>query len=200
MSHLGSASRPEDPRNFRQLAAFLEAKALFPEAKASLAASAGTFLGPQYRFDVVRPGISLLGGGPCDRPDPRIRPVATLSAPVLDVRSVPAGEIVGYGSNPVLDRPGRVAVVAAGYADGVIRQTRRGGYAWAAGARRALLSVDMDLSVIEIGEAALSIGDPVELIGPNAPLDDVAAAAGTVAHEVLVRISGRAERVYLGEG
>jgi alanine racemase len=54
----------------------------------------------------------------------------------------------------------------------------------------------MDLTVVEIGDAALSVGDPVELLGPNARLDDLAAAAGTVAHEVLVRLSRRAERVY----
>jgi len=200
ISHLGSASHPEESRNFRQLERFLEARPLFPDAQASLAASAGIFLGGEFRFDLVRPGISLLGGGPRDRPDPRIQPVATLTAPVLDIRRVPAGGIVGYGSNPVLSRPGRVAVVAAGYADGIIRQTRRGGYAWAAGARRPLLSVDMDLAVIDVGDGALSVGDPVELLGPNVPVDDVARAAGTVAHEVLVRLSRRAERVWLGEG
>ncbi|MFN9925419.1 MAG: alanine racemase C-terminal domain-containing protein, partial [Phenylobacterium sp.] len=55
------------------------------------------------------------------------------------------------------------------------------------------------LSAIEIGDAELSVGDCVELLGPNAPLDSLATAAGTVAHEVLVRLSSRAERVYLGD-
>jgi alanine racemase len=95
----------------------------------------------------------------------------------------------------------RIAIVGAGYSDGIIRAAKGRGYAWAAGARRPLLVVTMDLLVIEAGEAGeaeLTVGDPVELLGPNVHLDDMAAAAGTVAHEVLVRLSRRAERVYLG--
>jgi alanine racemase len=57
----------------------------------------------------------------------------------------------------------------------------------------------MDLTVIDLDDAPATLGDYVELLGPNAQLDDLAAAAGTVAHEVLVRLSRRAERVYLGE-
>jgi alanine racemase len=93
----------------------------------------------------------------------------------------------------------RVATVAAGYADGVIRAARAGGYAWFAGARRRLLVVNMDLSVVDLGDTPATLGDHVELLGPNAHLDDLSTAAGTVAHEVLVRLSRRAERVYLGE-
>jgi len=199
MSHLGSATTPYDPRNSSQLARFLEVREAFAEARASLAASAGTFLGADYRFDQVRPGISLYGGGPEERPDARLKAVASLTAPILDIRDLKAGDIVGYGSSVRLDRPTRVAVVAAGYADGLIRGARAGGYAWLDGARRPLLVVNMDLTVVEIGEAQAGVGDHVELLGPNALLDDLANAASTVAHEVLVRISRRAERVYLGE-
>jgi alanine racemase len=199
MSHLGSASEPEEPRNGRQLAAFDAIRKLFPESRTSLAASAGVYLGEPYRCDLVRPGISLYGGGPRERPDPRLKAVAALTAPILDIRRLAPGDRVGYGEAFTADRPMRVAVVAAGYTDGVIRAARNGGYAWAAGARRPLLVVNMDLLVIDIGDAALSVGEHVELLGPNALLDDQAAAAGTVAHEVLVRLSLRAERVYVGE-
>jgi alanine racemase len=198
MSHLGSASRPGDPRNSRQLAQFLETRRRFPQARASLAASAGAFLGPDYRFDVVRPGVSLYGGGPTDRPDGRIRAVARLDAPILDIRRVAAGEAVGYGSALVMPRDGRVALVGAGYADGLIRQARRGGMAWIAESLRPLLSVDMDLAIVDLGDTAAALGEPVELLGPHVLLDDLALAAKTVAHEVLVRLSRRAERVYLG--
>jgi alanine racemase len=198
MSHLGSATDQKDPRNARQLERFLDVRAEFPGARASLAASAGLFLGPDYRFDQVRPGVSLYGGGPLERPDGRLKAVATLTAPVLDIRAIPAGETVGYGSSVRVERPTRVAVVAAGYADGVIRAAKAGGYAWLGGARRPLLVVNMDLSVIEIGDAEAQIGEPVELVGPRALVDDLATAAGTVAHEVFVRLSRRAERVYLG--
>ena len=199
MSHLGSAAEPDNPRNASQLARFLEARTMFPEARASLSASAGIFLGADYRFDLVRPGISLFGGGPREVPDARLRAVATLAAPILDIRNLRPGELLGYGDSLRIREPTRVAVVAAGYTDGVIRAARDGGYAWLAGARRRLMIVNMDLLVVDIGDADAAIGEPVELLGPNALLDDLAVAGGTVAHEILVRLSRRSDRVYLGE-
>ena len=198
VSHLGSATDPAEPRNPQQLARFRDQRALFPGARAALAASAGAFLGPDYRYDMVRAGISLFGGGPEEVPDPRLKAVATLTAPILDIRHLQPGDRVGYGSAFTATTPMRVAVVGAGYADGVIRAAMGQGYAWAAGARRPLLTVNMDLLVIDLGEAAAGPGDPVELLGPHVALDDLANAAGTVAHEVLVRLSPRAERIYLG--
>lgn len=199
ISHLGAATDPADPHNRRQLERFAAARALFPETRASLAASAGIFLGPEYRFDLVRPGVSLYGGGPEERPDPRLKAVARLTAPILDIRTVRPGERLGYGAEVVLERTTRVAVVAAGYADGVIRAARGDGYAWFAGARRRLLIVNMDLLAIDLGDAEAQVGQTVELLGENAHLDDLATAAGTVAHELLVRLGRRGERTYLGE-
>lgn len=197
LSHLGSATQPGHPRNAEQLAAFRRVRDLFPEARASLSSSAGAFLGADYRFDMVRPGISLFGGGPEERPDPRLRAVATLEAPILDIRRLAPGDPVGYGVSIRAEHATRVAVVGAGYADGVIRAARRSGKAWAAGAHRRIYIVDMDLTVVEIGDADLHPGDMVELLGPHALLDDLAAAAGSIAHECLVRLSPRAERLYV---
>jgi alanine racemase len=199
MSHLGSAAQPDDPRNREQLGRFREIRRLFPQSRASLAASAGVFLGPDYRFEMVRPGVSLYGGGPLERPDPRIAAVARLEAPLLNVREVAAGEAVGYGVSVRAPRPMRLGIVAAGYADGIIRAAKGAGYAWAAGARRPLVIVTMNMIAIDLGEAALSPGDPVELLGPNALLDDLAEAAGSVAHECLTRLSAVTDRRYLGE-
>ena len=198
MSHLGSAAEPENPRNTCQLSDFLDVRAQFSDARASLSASAGAFLGPDYRFDLVRPGVSLFGGGPRERPDARLHAVATLTAPIQDVRHLRAGDVLGYGEAVTIAVPTRVAIVAAGYADGMIRAARSGGYAWFAGARRPILIVTMDILVIDLGDAEAAIGQDVELLGANAHLDDLATAAGTVAHEVLVRLSRRAERRYLG--
>jgi hypothetical protein len=141
----------------------------------------------------------MFGGGPLERPDARLKAVAALSAPILDIRSLRPGDRLGYGSSFTADAPMRVAIVAAGYADGLLRASRAGGYGWLAGERRRLLIVNMDISAVEIGDAAVQVGETVELLGPNALLDDQATAAGTVAHEVLVRLSRRAERVYLSE-
>jgi alanine racemase len=199
MSHLGSADEPDNPRSAGQLARFQAVRALFPGAKASLSASAGMFLGADYQFDVVRPGVSLYGGGPREVPDHRLKAVATLTAPILDMRHLVAGEYLGYGSGARFDTDKRVAIVGAGYTDGIVRAGRNGGYAWFAGARRPLLAINMDILAIDLGEAEAHPGDEVELLGSNALVDDLAAAAGTVAHEVLVRLSRRAERIYLGD-
>ncbi len=198
MSHLGSATEPAHPRSAAQLARFRPIRELFPRAVASLSASAGIFLGPDYRFDLVRPGVSLYGGGPEERPHPRLKAVATLEAPILDIRNIDAGEMVGYGSDVVVDRPTRVAIVQAGYADGIVRMAKGQGRAWFASALRPMLIVTMDLIAVEIGDAPARPGEMVEILGPHALVDDLAAAAGTVAHECLVRLSERAERVYLG--
>lgn len=199
MSHLGSAPEPQHARNRVQLERFSAVRQLFPQARASFAASAGIFLGADYRFDIVRPGVGLFGGGPEERPDPRLKAVAILEAPILDIRDIAAGEMVGYGSAMRVERPTRVAVVAAGYADGLIRAAKGRSQAWLAGALRPVLIITMDLIAIDIGAAEAQVGDYAELLGPHVLVDDLAAAAGTVAHECLVRLGGRAEQVYLGE-
>lgn len=199
ISHLGSATEPDEPRNAQQRDRFRRLRALFPEARAAFAASAGAFLGPDFRYDMVRAGVSLFGGGPEERPDPRLKAVATLTAPILDIRALRPGDRVAYGRVFTAPQPMRVAVVAAGYADGLIRAAMGRIHAWSGDRRLPVLAINMDLTVIDIGDTPLATGDHVELLGEHVPLDDLAAAAGTVAHEVLVRLSHRAERVLIGE-
>jgi alanine racemase len=201
MSHLACASDPAHPMNALQLARFLDAAADFPGARLSLANSGGLFLGEAYRFDVVRPGITLYGGGPFDRPDARLRPVVSFEAPILQIRTAPAGETVGYGASQVVDGPRRLAIVGAGYANGFLRSSGGdGGAVWFDGDRRPIVGrVSMDVVTIDItGSTAAHPGAMVELIGPNAPLDDAALAAGTAPHELLVRIGTGLLRTSLG--
>ncbi len=200
MSHLACGPNPDHPMNRRQLEAFRRAAALFPDARKSLANSAGVFLGPDYHFDVVRPGVTLYGGGPRERHDPRISAVATLEAPILQVRAVPPGESVGYDATFTASRPTRVAIVPLGHADGVMRSLAGRGYAWFEGERRPYLgSVSMDLVAVDVtGCEAARPGAMMELLGPHALVDDIAGAAGTISYEILVRLSSRAERVYKG--
>src|SRR5258706_3263260 len=199
MSHLACAAEPANPRNRRQLELFRTARACFPAASASLAASAGIFLGPDFGFDMVRPGISLFGGGPCERPDERLGAVATLEAPVLQLRDLNAGDRVGYGDGFTARAPMRIAILGAGYADGLLRGSKGKATAWLAGQPAPVLVVSMDLIAIDVSACpGVAPGDQVELLGAHALLDDLAAASGTVAHECLVRLSARAERRYVG--
>jgi alanine racemase len=200
ISHLACADDPAHPLNARQLERFEDAAALLPHARRSLANSAGLFLGDAYRFDQARPGISLYGGGPEGVPHPEIRAVATVEAPILQVRVVPRGESVGYGADWTAPDTTRVAIVAAGYADGVLRASHPNGQVWFDGARRRLLGrVSMDLIAVEITDCdAARPGARVELFGSNLPIDEAAAAAGTSAYELLTRVAPRAHRVMVG--
>ncbi len=205
MSHLACADTPVHPLNRTQLAAFREARALFPGVPASLANSAGVFLGDDYRFDLVRPGIALYGGAAvADVPNP-MRPVVTLEARILQVRDARPGETVGYGATETLGRASRLAILAAGYADGYPRHAgstdaRPGARAFLRGRSAPLVGrVSMDLIAIDVTEVpGARRGDWAELFGPNIPVDEVAERAGTIGYELLTRLGHRYHRTYRG--
>ena len=197
MSHLACAEDPASPMNAGQLQRFGEARRLFPQARASLANSAGAQLGADYAFDMVRPGIGLYGGGVG-----ALSPVASFEAPILQLRTVGAGETVGYGATFTAPHDLRAATVAAGYADGVLRGLSGRGYGVRDGRRLPLLGrVSMDLIVLDVtGLPAARPGDLVQLVGPDAPLNEIAAAAGTIPYELLVRLGARTPPTYRGAG
>lgn len=195
ISHLACADEPDHPLNALQLARFGEVRARFPGVRASLANSAGIFLGPAYAFDAVRPGIALYGGGG----QAGLSAVARFETPVLQVRDVPAGESIGYGATFQAERPLRAAILAAGYADGVLRSASPAGAVWLAGGERRLLGrVSMDLMAVDVTGADVAAGDHAELFGPNLLIDTAAARAGTLAYELLCRMAPRAERRWIG--
>ncbi len=199
MSHLACADDPGEPMNRRQRDAFAQAATRYPGVVRSFANSGGCCLGPEYAFDAVRPGICLYGGGPEARPDDRLRPVAALTAQVLQLRDVPAGESVGYSRGFVARAPRRIATCGAGYADGVLRSNGGDGRVWVAGALRPIVGrVSMDVIAVDVTGADLGLGDTVELFGPNRMLDDAARAAGTIGYELLTSITPRVPRVYRG--
>lgn len=199
LSHLACSDDPAEPMNARQRDAFAAAAQRYPGATRSFANSGGVFLGPDYAFDALRPGICLYGGGPEGRPDPRIKAVATLSAEILQVREVPAGESVGYSQGFRATAPTRIATCAAGYADGLLRRYSPEGAVFVAGQTRPILGrVSMDVCAVDVTGLDVAVGDRVELYGPNRLLDDAAAAAGTISYELLTSITARVPRVYVG--
>jgi len=173
----------------------------------SLANSAGILLGPDFAYDLVRPGIALYGGHPQRRGENPFRPVVHLKGRILQVRDVAAGETVGYGATRTLTRPSRVAVVSAGYADGLFRalSTKDGenGLAVYLGPHAApiLGRISMDLITIDVTDVPETLsrrGAWVELLGPNVSADALAAQAGTIDYEVLTSLGQRAARRYIG--
>lgn len=199
LSHLACADDPSEPMNARQRDAFADTARRYPGTVRSFANSGGVFLGADYAFDATRPGICLYGGGPEGRPDDRIRAVAALTAEVLQVRDVPAGETVGYSRKFEATGPVRIATCATGYADGVLRSYSPGGRAFVAGALRPIVGrVSMDVCAVDTTGLDVAVGDRIELFGPNRMIDDAATAAGTIAYELLTSVTARVPRRYLG--
>ena len=205
MSHLACADEPAAPANRHQLERFRAIRDAFPGARASFANSAATFLGPEYHFDLVRPGIALYGHDPHYlHTVPRVRPVATLEARLGQIATVEPGESVGYGGVATCEVARRIGVVLAGYADGIPRslyRRDRGFEVVVAGHRVPLFgTVSMDMITIdlsEVPEGAVEVGAWVEIFGANAPVERVAEQAGTIPYEILTGIGPRVERVYV---
>ena len=202
MSHLACADEPGNALTLRQLELFRRVRALFPGVPASLANSAGTLSGPEFMFDLVRPGIALYGAEAIE--GRALRPVVTLEAPVAQVREAAPNESVGYGAAQTLRRPTRLAVLCIGYADGYLRaasasDSRRGAEAAVMGRRVPVVGrVSMDLTAVDVTDIPeAERGAMVELIGPTIPVDELARAAGTIGYEVLTRLGNRLIRHYV---
>ena len=198
MTHLACADRSDHPLNAAQAGRFAAARALFPGVAASLAASSGIFLGPDFASDLARPGAALYGLNPTPgRPNPMLS-VVRLEAPVLQVREIPAGTPVGYGASWVAERPSRVATVAAGYADGYLRALSGRAIASFQGQPVPLIGrVSMDLTTFDVTDLpALRPGDALTLIGPGCTPDDLAERAGTIGYEILTSLGARYRRQY----
>ncbi len=199
MSHLACGDEPDSPANQAQLDRFNRARAMLPKARASFANSAGIFLGPDYHFDLCRPGAALYGinVGPLTE---GIRQVVALHGRIAQIRSVPAGTSVGYSHTFTATQPMRLATVAVGYADGLPRSLGNAGSAWVDGIRLPIVGrVSMDSMIIDITalpDGRLKPGDFVELIGPHQCADDLGRDAGTMGYEVLTRLGSRYPRVY----
>ncbi len=202
MTHLACADEPARDASADQLRRFQTACAYFPAVPASIANSGGTFLSPDFRLDVARPGVSLYGVAPGAHAQ-GLRPVVRLDARILQIRHVTAGTGVGYGLDYVAPGPRRLATIAIGYGDGWPRSLGGVGAAWHGATRLPIVGrVSMDSLTVDISalpEAALAEGDFVSLVGPAQSLDDVARDAGTIAYEILTRLGPRHVRIYLDD-
>jgi alanine racemase len=207
LSHLACAETPDHPLNAEQIALFRELHMLYPGIPASLANSSGIFLGDSAYFDLARPGAALYGVNPTPgHPNP-MQSVVQLTGRILQIRGVASDETVGYGATWTARRPSRIATVALGYADGLMRtgsgsDERPGGAAIVAEQRCPIVGrISMDLACIDITDlpdGAVHRGDLATLIGPDITVDDVAASAGTIGYEILTRLALRSHLVYRG--
>ena len=191
MSHLACADEPDHPMNARQLDTFLAMTEGTGIAR-SLSATGGILLGPEYHFELTRPGIGLYGG----LPFAAAKPVVRLAFPVIQVRDVAPGESVGYGASWVAPRPSRIATAAAGYADGLLRSLSGKATLYADGRPVPLVGrVSMDLLTIDVTGLDRD-PDSLELLGAAQGVDALAEVAGTIGYEILTSLGPRYGRRY----
>lgn len=195
MSHLACADKPDHPMNAAQLRVFREMTEGTGVPR-SLAATGGILLGPEYHFDLVRPGVGLYGGQPFEDAAPVVR----LALPVVQVRDLAEGETVGYGATWTAEDAARIATVSAGYADGLIRRMSNRAVLFADAIPCPLAGrVSMDLLTVDVSHLA-DVPETLEILGEHQTVDDLAEAAGTIGYEILTSLGARYARRYVGGG
>jgi alanine racemase len=144
-------------------------------------------------LDAVRCGIALYG---CDWPE--LRPALELRALITQVKEVAAGSSVGYGRTWIARRPSRVATVAIGYEDGVMRSRSGRGEVVIAGRRAPLIGrVSMDQITVDVSDVPeAKAGETATLIGDGISAEEVAEWSGTISYEVLTALGDRVRRSY----
>lgn len=198
MSHLACAEHHDEMMNPHQAETLKIIAEAFPDIPTSLANSCGVWLGAEYHHALSRPGIALYGGGLV--PEGLVlKPGLTLEAPILQVRQIASGETVGYGATWRAESPTVVATLAIGYGDGLPRSASNKGFVMLGGARCPIIGrVSMDLITIDVTKAAdlARPGVYAQLIGPDAPLEEQAALAGTIGYELTTGLTPRVKRIY----
>jgi len=212
LTTLAESDQPESPRTAEQLRIFKSAleeirrRGLKP-LHLHIANSGGIVNHPPTWLDMVRPGILLYGLGPADGPAPTdLTPALSLRARVLQLKSMPKESPIGYGGAFITSRESRIAIIAAGYGDGVNRLLHDSGHALIRGRRVPFAGrISMDLSVVDVTDVpAAAEGDEVTIIGAQGDHSitawEVARECRTIPYEVLCAIGPRVPRIYIGEG
>jgi alanine racemase len=195
MTHLACANERADEVTRSQLERFAQVRRGLAH-EVSIANSAAIFGAVATGCQWVRPGLALYGASPfadCSAESLGLRPVMTLMSSVITVRRVARGESVGYGGHWVAPRDSLIAIVAAGYGDGVHRSLAEGAAVLVNGMRAPLAGrVSMDMLAVDVsGVNGVHVGTPVVLWGEGLPVEETARHAGTIAYELLCSVSPR---------
>ncbi|KHL70741.1 alanine racemase [Pseudomonas flexibilis] len=200
ISHLACADERGHELTGQQLDCYVDLQDVAFDQR-SFANSAAVLTFAPAHMDWVRPGIMLYGASPftgMSAAELGLTPAMSLTAQIIALHDVPAGEGVGYGAAWVAQRPSRIATVSCGYADGYPRHAPSGTPVVVRGRRVPLAGrVSMDMLAIDVTDLPEArIGDAVELWGAQLSVDEVAKAAGTIGYELLTKVTARVRREY----
>jgi len=188
MSHFANSDEVHNDLNNSQLNIFVNVTNDI-DVSCSMANSAAIMRLPKSHFEVVRPGIMLYGSSPFADTSAEqlgLKAVMQFESFLLDIKTIKAGETIGYGSTYLCDRDMLVGIVAAGYGDGYPRHASNKSRVWINNKCCNLLGrVSMDSLCIDLSETGAEIGDRVVLWGSELSVDEVAQKSGTIAYELL---------------
>lgn len=201
LSHLACANTPDHPMNQKQLAALQHARVLFPDVPVSFANSSGIFLDGDYHFQQVRPGCALYGITPnANLPNP-MQHVATLSAPILQIRTLEDDADIGYGATYHAPAGNRIAVLQIGYADGYNRllggraNVRIAGYVVPVVGRVSMDMITADVTNIPL--SVLETATHADCLWEGYDVNIMAENLDTIGYEIFTRIGARVQRLYV---
>ena len=203
MTHFVESEVRHSPVTPQQIDIFEKTRSLFSGVAASLSNSSACLYYRDFAQDLIRPGYALYGGNPTpDMPNP-MRPVIRLEAPIIQIRTVPAGTRIGYGGEFTTNRKTTIATLSLGYADGYPRGAKTtdhkaGASCLIAGQSCPVLGrVSMDLIMVDITDCPsdeVKRGTMALVIGDEMTLDDLAAKSDTIGYELLVHLGSRFRR------
>jgi alanine racemase len=206
-THFATADDPEHPLfgqqrlRFEKVLAGLAALGIRPRLRHA-ANSAAMLRDERVWYDFVRPGLLLYGIVPPPLASTLpLRPAMSLESRIVAVKGLRPGEGTGYGMTWTTDSPRTIAIVPAGYADGLDVRLAGRGFMLVRGRRAAVLgSVCMDMTMIDVTGMEAAPGDPVVIVGAQdgntIGVRETAAAIGTIPYELLCRVGARIQRVY----
>lgn len=197
MAHFACADQPANPLTSEQIHCFEQLTQDYPGPK-SLANSAAILSRPQALADWVRPGIMLYGSSPFSdktADDCGLRPVMNLSAPVIAIRKLKKGDVIGYGATWRCQQDTLIGVIAIGYGDGYPRHAPNGTPVLINGKTCHLAGrVSMDMITVDLHDMNdVKIGDRALLWGAELPVDQIAALSQTISYELFCKITSRVE-------
>jgi alanine racemase len=204
-SHLAGSENPElDYFSRQQVAVFLKAAGQIEEATGypfirHILNSAGIARMPEYQFEMVRPGIGIYGVG--HLPGFSLRPAGRFRTRISQIKTVRAGEPVGYGCADVSDTDRTIAILPVGYADGLSRRLgNRNGALFIRGKRVMLVgNICMDMCMADVTGLDAAEGDEAEIFGNKISIDEMATKCDTIPDEILTSIPMRVKRVFFRE-
>lgn len=154
---------------------------------------------PEYQFDMVRIGIAMYGYTSDTLEQEHLKQAIHWYSAISQIRSVEKGKSIGYGRAEIAEKSTRIAVIPVGYGDGFRRSLSKGvGHVVIDGKKCPVIgNVCMDMTMVDIGDLSIDVGDSVEIIGPNISILEVAKQMETIPYEVLTGISRRVQRLYV---